>query len=30
MDIEELPLNIDDAKVENVGTNIEGLELLVT
>ena len=28
LDIEEIPLNIDDAKVENVGTNIEGLELL--
>ena len=30
LDIEEIPLNIniDDAKVENVGTSIEGLELL--
>ena len=28
LDIEEIPLNIDDAKVENVGTGIEGLELL--
>ena len=28
LDIEEIPLNIEDAKVENVGTGIEGLELL--
>ena len=28
LDIEEIPLNIDEANVENVGTNIEGLELL--
>ena len=28
LDIEEIPLNIDDTKIENIGTSIAGLELL--
>ena len=28
LDIEEIPLKIDEAQTENIGTNIEGLELL--